>query len=158
MAWLKESMQGSDATFRLLVSTTPIVGPDRNSKADNHANKAFQKEGDEVRTFLGSLENCFVLCGDRHWQYQTVDPETGLMEFSCGPTTDEHAGGFSQEDKSTMHRFLRIEGGFLGVAIDRNGQNRPSIEFAQTDRRKPMPQLGRQFSFTADATAFDAVA
>ena len=130
MEWLKKSMKASDAAFRLLVSPTPIVGPDRSNKRDNHANAAFKKEGDAVREFLASLGNCFVICGDRHWQYMSADTATGLQEFSCGPTTQEHAGGFSEDDRSEMHRFLKIQGGFLGVTVDRNSEGRPYIQFA----------------------------
>lgn len=49
--WLIQSVQNSKATFKIIISPTPIIGPDRASKADNHANNAFQKEGDWVRTF-----------------------------------------------------------------------------------------------------------
>ncbi|NIP95358.1 MAG: alkaline phosphatase, partial [Akkermansiaceae bacterium] len=36
--WLFRSFEESDATFRLLISPTPVVGPDRGGKNDNHAN------------------------------------------------------------------------------------------------------------------------
>jgi len=61
----------------------------------------------------------FVICGDRHWQYVSVDPKTGVKEYSTGPTTDKHAGGFSQRNKSSMHRYLKVKGGFLSVTVDR---------------------------------------
>lgn len=118
LAWLQRTMRESDATFRVLISATPIVGPDRKSKADNHANAAFAYEGKRLRAFLASLGNAVVICGDRHWQYVTQDPETGLMEFSCGPTTDRHAGGFKESNRSDMHRYLRVAGGFLEVVVE----------------------------------------
>ncbi|MFP4381220.1 MAG: alkaline phosphatase D family protein [Candidatus Sumerlaeia bacterium] len=121
--WLFDSMQKSDASFRILISPTPIVGPDRGGKSDNHANKVFQHEGDEVRKFLSSLKNTYTVCGDRHWQYVSEDPETGLREYSCGPTTDKHAGGFSKDHESDMHKYLNIKGGFLTISIEhRNGK------------------------------------
>ena len=40
-AWLQRTLLESDASFKLLISPTPIVGPDRDNKSDNHANKAF---------------------------------------------------------------------------------------------------------------------
>jgi len=119
MEWFKKTVQESDATFRILISPTPIVGPDRSNKKDNHANQAFAYEGDIIRKFISQQNNMYIICGDRHWQYVSVDPKTGVREFSCGPTTDKHAGGFKQEDRSTMHRYLKIKGGFLSVIINR---------------------------------------
>ncbi len=117
LAWLQQSMRASDATFRVLISPTPLVGPDRISKRDNHANRAFRHEGDQVRAFLASLDNTVVVCGDRHWQYVSVDPETGLREYSCGPTSDAHAGGYLDDKPAPMHEFLRVKGGFLSVMV-----------------------------------------
>jgi len=119
-AWFKRTLGESDATFRLLISPTPIVGPDRATKQDNHANSVFQHEGDEVRAFLAAQENAFVVCGDRHWQYHSVHPETGVREYSCGPASDKHAGGWRQDDyREDYHRFLKVQGGFLSVTVDR---------------------------------------
>ncbi len=119
-AWLKRTVRESDATFRLVISATPIVGPDRDNKADNHSNRAFTHEGDEVRRFLASQKNMAVLCGDRHWQYKSIHPTTGVREYSCGPASDPHAGGWQQSDyRADYHRFLAVRGGFLSVTIDR---------------------------------------
>ena len=126
--WFYDTVSKSDATFRVLISPTPVVGPDRKSKKDNHANLCFKHEGDEIRSFIGKQKNMFVICGDRHWQYMSADPESGVREFSCGPTADVHAGGFSQEDRSSMHRYLRIKGGFLSVVVDRQ-KGVPTIMF-----------------------------
>jgi alkaline phosphatase D len=120
MEWLTRTVAESDATFRVLISPTPIVGPDRDSKADNHANSNFSHEGDRVRAFIASQENLFVVCGDRHWQYHSIDPKTGVREYSCGPTSDAHAGGWQQEDyRDDYHRYLNVRGGFLSVTVDR---------------------------------------
>lgn len=126
--WFFETVRKSDATFRILISPTPIVGPDRGNKNDNHANKGFKHEGDELRAFIGMQKDMFVVCGDRHWQYVSVDPETGVREYSCGPTSDAHAGGFSEKQRSTMHRYLKIKGGFLSVTVDR-AEGVPTIAF-----------------------------
>lgn len=69
VTWFKETMASSDATFRLLFSATPMVGPDRENKKDNHVNKAFNIEGEWLRQYLSSQEGTFVINGDRHWQY-----------------------------------------------------------------------------------------
>ncbi len=117
--YITDTVQASDATFRILISPTPIVGPDRGSKNDNHANKGFTHEGDKLRAFIGKQKNMVVICGDRHWQYVSESAETGVREYSCGPASDAHAGGFSEKNRSSMHRYLKIEGGFLSVDIER---------------------------------------
>jgi alkaline phosphatase D len=62
------------------------------------------------------LANLVVVNGDRHWQYHSVDPETGLHEFSCGAISDSHASHFPYDPK--YHRFLRIKGGFITVSVE----------------------------------------
>ncbi|MEL7499596.1 MAG: alkaline phosphatase D family protein [Planctomycetota bacterium] len=116
--WFFKTVNESDATFRILISPTPIVGPDRNGKGDNHSNKAFTTEGNQLREFIGKQKNMFVCCGDRHWQYFSVDEKTGVREFSCGPTSNKHAGGWSNDKRSDMHQYLNVTGGFLSVSIE----------------------------------------
>jgi alkaline phosphatase D len=118
--WFFDTVEKSDATFRILISPTPIVGPDRKAKNDNHANAGFTHEGDELRDFIGKQKNMFVICGDRHWQYVSEDPNTSVREYSCGPTSDKHAGGFSEKQRSPMLRYLKVTGGFLAVVIERD--------------------------------------
>jgi alkaline phosphatase D len=119
MRWLKESILASDADFRVLISPTPIVGPDRPTKADNHANTAFAFEGNHFRKWTRdqNLNNFYVCCGDRHWQYMSVDPKTKLREFSCGPASDEHAGGTPGKN-DLVQPFHRLAGGFLSVSVE----------------------------------------
>ena len=119
LEWFEKSVEESDASFRILISPTPIVGPDRGSKNDNHANKGFTYEGDRIRKFIGHHPNLYVICGDRHWQYVSEDPRSGAREYSCGPTSDQHASGFSEKNRSEMHRYLKIKGGFLSVTVER---------------------------------------
>ncbi len=119
--WLQESMLASDADWKLLINPTPIVGPDRAKKADNHSNQAFQYEGDEFRAWVQkNLPDCFFnINGDRHWQYHSVHPESKVQEFSSGPASDSHASGTPGEDKR-YHRFHRVKGGFLTVNVRRD--------------------------------------
>ncbi len=121
-AWFKRTVQESDATWKVLVSPTPLVGPDRKNKRDNHANEGFQHEGDEIRNWLKQHvpENFFVITGDRHWQYHSVHPETGVAEFSAGPASDQHASG-SPGENPQYHKFHRVKGGFLAVTLQRDG-------------------------------------
>ncbi len=116
--WLAQTLRESDARFKVIISPTPIVGPDRAKKSDNHANMVFETEGKGVRKLLSSFENLVVVCGDRHWQFHSVDPETGLHEFSVGPTSDRHAGGWKQDDyRPEIHRYLRVAGGYLEIEL-----------------------------------------
>jgi len=121
-AWFQRTVAASDATWKVLISPTPLVGPDRSRKNDNHANVGFRTEGDELRSWLqkNAPENFFVICGDRHWQYHSVHPRTGVREFGCGPASDSHAAGAPGENRA-YHRFLRVKGGFLSVTLRREG-------------------------------------
>ena len=118
-----------------MISPTPIVGPDRSGKADNHANKAFTHEGNWFRNWTkeNKLTNFFVCCGDRHWQYYSIDPETKLREFSCGPVSDKHAGG-SPGEKKEIQPFHRVKGGYLTVSVFREKEV-PTIAFRHHDVR-----------------------
>jgi alkaline phosphatase D len=126
--WFRRTVNESDATFRMLISPTPIVGPDRKNKHDNHSNKDFEHEGDEIRQFISKQKNMYVICGDRHWQYVSVDKDTGVREYSCGPASDEHAGGWSNDRRYPEHRYLNVTGGFLSVTVDRL-QGKPTVIF-----------------------------
>jgi alkaline phosphatase D len=117
--WFFRTAAASDAAFKVLVSPTPVVGPDRGKKNDNHANIGFRHEGDELRRFIALQPDMYVACGDRHWQYVSVDAETGVKEFSCGPTSDKHAGGWSNSNILPEHRYLNVQGGFMTITVER---------------------------------------
>jgi len=114
LAWLKQSLLASDAHWMILCSPTPIVGPDRKNKNDNHANEGFQHEGDAIRAWFKEHvdKRLIIINGDRHWQYHSVHPGTGLHEFSAGPTSNGLAEGSPGLDPA-YHRFHRVRGGFL---------------------------------------------
>ena len=93
--WLKATLLASDATFKVIVSPTPMVGPDDLRKKDNHTNVGgFRYEGDAF--FAWAEENGFLekglyfVCGDRHWQYHARHP-SGFEEFSSGALVDGNA-------------------------------------------------------------------
>ena len=56
--------------------------------------RGFRRERDEFFAWLrasGVLNKHFyIICGDRHWQYYSVDP-TGVEEFSTGAIIDENS-------------------------------------------------------------------
>ncbi|MFQ5930113.1 MAG: alkaline phosphatase D family protein [Acidobacteriota bacterium] len=126
--WFNQSVRESNATFRLLISPTPVVGPDRDNKHDNHSNVDFAHEGNELRRFIAGQKNMYVVCGDRHWQYVSVDQATGVREYSCGPASDEHAGGWSNDKRRPEHRYLNVIGGFLAGIVDREN-GKPVLTF-----------------------------
>jgi len=130
--WFAQSVERSDATFKILMSPTPVVGPDRDSKKDNHANSTYAAEGKWLRSFIASQKNMFIINGDRHWQYVSKDLKNGILEFSQGPSSNEHAQGWKQDDKRPEHEFLRVQGGFLAVKVDRV-DTVPEISFVHYD-------------------------
>ncbi|MCA8992162.1 MAG: alkaline phosphatase D family protein [Planctomycetaceae bacterium] len=132
-AWFKQTVQESDAAWKILISPTPFVGPDRTGKNDNHANGGFTHEGDELRHWIREYTqgNFAVICGDRHWQYHSIHPETGLHEFSVGAASNEHAGGTPGLNPE-YHQFHRVKGGFLSVHVFREG-DKPRATFEHRD-------------------------
>jgi alkaline phosphatase D len=122
-AWLFKTLGASTAKFKLVFSPTPIVGPDRSGKKDNHANTIFAHEGEQLRRKFSAVDGVIVLCGDRHWQYASVDVETGLWEFGCGPGSEKHQLGWKKGDERPSHRFLRVAGGFLSGHLESKGQS-----------------------------------
>ena len=94
-AWLKETLLASDATFKILISPNPMIGPDDARKSDNHTNLGgFQHEGKEFFAWLNETglvkKNFYLICGDRHWQYHSIHP-SGVEEFSCGALVDANS-------------------------------------------------------------------
>ena len=115
--WLFKTLKESDATFKLLITPGPVLGPDRDKKGDNYSNKTFSYEGNQIRDFLNQFDNVFICNGDRHWQYVTNLPGTNLWEFGTGAGSDSHAEGWNQNDVRPEHRFLRLKGGFLKGSV-----------------------------------------
>jgi len=140
-AWLKQTLATSDARFRILISPTPLVGPDDARKTDNHTNiGGFQHERDafldwaEQQQLIGPAARpgqLLVICGDRHWQYHSVHP-LGLHEISCGSTSDGNArrGRSPGDPRSTDPEGLiqqrwaqdKVSGGFVMVEEDPRSQ------------------------------------
>jgi len=130
--WFTASVAESDATFKILFTATPVVGPDRENKKDNHSNSNFNYEGTWLRDYLSSQDNMFVVNGDRHWQYVSKDAETGLMEFGSGPVSDYHVQGWKEGDVRPEHQYLNLKGGFLSIKVDRESGS-PMIKFQHRD-------------------------
>ena len=149
LEWLKSSLLSSDATYKLLISPTPMVGPDDAYKKDNHVNHlGFRHEGDAFFKWL--LDNDFlnkhfyIICGDRHWKYHARHP-SGFEEFSCGALVDNNsrAGRLAGDPRSTDPDALitqyfiegtpeQASGGFLKVTVSRQG-DKPMALFEWMD-------------------------
>ena len=146
--WLKSTLMASDATFKVLISPTPMVGPDDASKKDNHVNqKGFRHEGEAFFDWIlnnGFLEkNFYIICGDRHWQYHATHPK-GIEEFSCGALVDNNsrAGRLAGDPKSTdpegkiTQHYIQgtaeqASGGFLQIVNKSN--LKPELHFNYFD-------------------------
>lgn len=150
IAWLQRTLLKSDATFKILISPTPLVGPAIGGKRDSHANlHGFRHEADEFFAWLdkhGFLDkNFYLVNGDRHWQYHAVHPN-GFEEFSCGAICDANAtpvivpgqpGSTDPQGKIT-HKYSQSEpsGGFLMISITPAGRSLPAqAEFSFFDER-----------------------
>lgn len=133
--WLKKGLTESRRHFKVLISPTPVVGPDRKGKGDNHANrKGFWTEGREFLRWAqeSGLKNFYIVCGDRHWQYHSID-ETGVEEFSCGATSDRHAARNQPHwEKDRQPHFRDAKGGFLMIDVQR-GSAGPELRFTFCD-------------------------
>jgi alkaline phosphatase D len=150
LAWFKRTLLASDATFKILVSPTPMVGPDDAYKTDNHVNhKGFRSEGDAIYAWLGENDflskNFYMVCGDRHWQYHSVHP-TGFEEFSTGALIDANArkGRMPGDLKSTdpdakikqLYTYDEPTGGFLLVTVAETEDGKAAFaEFAFYDEK-----------------------
>ena len=122
VAWLESTLAGSDATFRVVLTPTPIVGPDREAKNDNLSNAGYSAESLKIRNLFAGQKNLTVITGDRHWQYVSRDKLNAVEEWSVGAASDAHAAGWDEDKPRPEHLFLRIRhGGFLSGAVQTNG-------------------------------------
>ena len=134
--WFYETVSNSDASFKVLITSSPILGPDKKNKNDNLSNEKYSHEQGEILDFIKKQNNLYIINGDRHWQYVTHINGTNLWEFGCGAGTDSHSlptqGGWNRGDPEPEHEFLRLKGGFLSVEAFR-AENKPSISFFHHD-------------------------
>jgi len=149
LEWLKKTLLESDASFRIIISPTPLIGPDDKRKRDNHTNiGGFRYEGDAFLEWFagnGLPENGgYVICGDRHWQYHSIHP-SGVEEFSTGALVDGNsrmgvapgdAEGTDPEGLiSQPYTSPEPSGGFLHVKITPAGEDGATAEFYFFDEK-----------------------
>ena len=143
LAWFKQTLSESDATFKILISPTPMIGPDDAYQAgqvaeghdpikrDNHSNpQGFQHERDALFDWLIEKDflnkNFYIICGDRHWQYHSRHPK-GFEEFSTGAIIDVNSrmgrppGDPNSNDPDAiitqLYTYEEPTGGFLNVVV-----------------------------------------
>lgn len=147
--WLYETLLASDAAFKVVVTPTPIVGPGRRLNDDNHTStRGFRGEGQAFLRFARDNElagRLFIVTGDRHWQYHSIDP-SGIEEFSTGNLTAQDAvrpvrpGSWLSTDPGDRieqpYASPELSGGFLRVRV------RPATS------EDPLAEIG--FAFFAD--------
>ena len=146
--WLRETLLASDATFKVILNPTPMIGPDDAYKTDNHTNiGGFRYEGDEFFHWLTSQNidpgKLFIITGDRHWQYHAENP-AGFQEFSTGALDDSNARAGRQSgdpdstdpDAEIIQHYVQLEnnigGGFLQLSVARDGDT-PKAAFTFFD-------------------------
>jgi len=139
-AWLQNTLLESTADFKIIISPTPMIGPDDAYKNDNHTNPGgFQYERDEFFAFLeenGLVGEVFFITGDRHWQYHSIYPN-GLEEFATGALVKRNAryGRPPGDPKSTdpdaliTQPYLQPEpsGGYM--IVETTGGEVPVLKF-----------------------------
>ena len=110
------------------MTATPVVGPDRATKDDNLSNAGYRDEGDRVRAIFARQRDLMVITGDRHWQYVSRDPATGVEEWSVG-LLPAHVGASLATGMADLAADL---GGALGV--DEVGDPLPGGQVEKEDR------------------------
>jgi len=140
-AWLKSTIQSSDAKYKFIITPGPIVGPDKKGKKDNHANAVFYHEGQELRNFIRDQENTYVICGDRHWQYLSVDPKTKILEMGCGPINDQHGFGGNSGEIKEFHKYFSGLGGFLGITVKNGKAKAQWFSAVELDPKTNIPKV-----------------
>jgi len=124
MAWLEQTLAASDATFRVVITPTPMVGPDRANKDDNLANKGYVVEGTKIRSLLATHKNLTVITGDRHWQYVSKDATTGWKNGAWEPRAmPTRAAGMRPNPALNTASCARVTADFFRA---RCGRNRPA--------------------------------
>ena len=133
--WLERTLLASNADFKVIISPTPLVGPDDIFKGDGHASpKGFRNEGEAFLAFLRDrdlISSTFIVNGDRHWKYHSIHP-TGVEEFSCGTIHRQNSRpGVAPGDPRGTDREGRIrqpylqpipDGGFLQIDVEADSE------------------------------------
>lgn len=143
-AWLQRTLLASDAAFKILISPTPLIGPDDAYKRDNHTG-GFRHEGEAFFAWLQAhgKKNFYIITGDRHWHYHSRHP-SGYEEFACGALNTENSrlGRAPGDPRSTdpeakvrqFYTDAQPTGGYLLVEVTPAQQGQPArLRFSVQD-------------------------
>ena len=137
IAWLLRTLKESDAYFKIIVSPTPVLGPDQKIYPQFAANPFRRKQDNHVVRFreefgrlLDALEreklrNVYFVSGDRHFiwhsRYRRTEGDFALEEFGSGPFADDiHASGklLYKNEQGTGEVVKKLNNpGFLHVQV-----------------------------------------
>ncbi|KAA0596031.1 alkaline phosphatase/alkaline phosphatase D [Azospirillum lipoferum] len=127
--WLEKTLRESKAPFKIIITPSPIIGPDDAKKSDNQTNfGGFRREGETFLEFLHGnnlVSSTVIITGDRHWQYHSIHP-TGVEEFACGTAHRQNSrygvkpGQGTDPEGRIRQPYLMAEpeGGFIEVAVE----------------------------------------
>jgi len=139
--WLEQRIKESEATFKVLVAGTPLIGPvppddfDPTFIPDKHANDKFRAETELFLNNVKDVENFFIVAGDRHYKYHSVINAANFPQLShihefgsgsaAGPPHAVGGGGISSSDIALRIFQDGLEGtsasaGYLRVEITDN--------------------------------------
>eukprot|EP00568_Trieres_chinensis_P013246 CAMPEP_0183315674 /NCGR_PEP_ID=MMETSP0160_2-20130417/52533_1 /TAXON_ID=2839 ORGANISM="Odontella Sinensis, Strain Grunow 1884" /NCGR_SAMPLE_ID=MMETSP0160_2 /ASSEMBLY_ACC=CAM_ASM_000250 /LENGTH=137 /DNA_ID=CAMNT_0025481291 /DNA_START=176 /DNA_END=586 /DNA_ORIENTATION=- len=64
-----------------------------------------------------------IICGDRHWQYMSLDPDTSIREYSVGPSTNRHAKKYvDKKGMESDYPYMNATGGFFSATVERHAR------------------------------------
>ncbi len=165
--WLLQGLKQSDADFKIIISPTPVFGPDQDYYVQLALNPILRKADNQVRRFRKeltrflealqkeNLKNVYFVSGDRHFifhsQYTTRDGKTSLQEFGAGPFADDIVplGKVFYEDDRGKSALLdsQLRSGFAHVQIkDASGNPRIVVEWYAIDwKTTQLQKWGHRF-------------
>ena len=59
--WFYKTVENSDAIFKVLITSSPILGPDKENKNDNLSNEEYSYEQGEILDFIKNQKNLFIV-------------------------------------------------------------------------------------------------
>jgi phosphodiesterase/alkaline phosphatase D-like protein len=86
--WLEQQIQESDATFKIIIATTPLLGPvvpdDQFPSVipDKHVSQKFRAETELFLNNIRDVENVFIVAGDRHFKYHSTINSANYPQLS----------------------------------------------------------------------------
>lgn len=139
--WLEQRIKESEATFKILIATTPLIGPvvaddfDPTFIPDKHANDKFRAETELFLNNIKDVPNFFIIAGDRHYKYHSIINSANFPQLShinefgtgavAGPPHAVGGGGIPSSDLAIRIFQDGLEGtgpsaGYLRVEVSEN--------------------------------------